>query len=311
MPYGRPTVAFKSKRHQYKVHERLSGSGTSGVANNGGINIVRRRSDSRLFIEKNFKQKDIENGWAAVEIRLPPNLKHRNVINYIDAFIDTGAPSASLYSEWGELGTVDSLIARYQEHNNSVNECLIWSVYRQVISALKYIHFGIPSGQIDEKRNSGWVTIIHRDIKPSNIFLSRVHAYDSMPRVILGDFGRTITSTDFHLNGDDLRNGDPEWLAPESPEYSIYSDVWMAAASIRAMTWLGRVPGYRFAHWNVPSDVGASSVYTSKLTTALLPALSRRSADRPSAEGLATTLRLLERTSGAQVVPLPTWACPE
>ena len=97
MPFGRPSICPDSLEKDY---EPASTSIASGGNYNAGVFIVRRRLDGKKFVQKRMKPKDIIEGSAEFEMFIHRGLKHRNIVNYLDAFIvDDGrhTPKASLY----------------------------------------------------------------------------------------------------------------------------------------------------------------------------------------------------------------------
>jgi mitogen-activated protein kinase kinase kinase len=97
------------------------------------------------------------------EITLLKNLKHPNIVKYLDSCIlnDT---DVNIYMEFMAGGSIQSLLKQY----GPLDECAIRHFTRQLLSGLDYLHAN---------------HIIHADLKGANIL------FDGIQGIKLSDFG--------------------------------------------------------------------------------------------------------------------------
>lgn len=139
------------------------------------------------------------------EVSLLESLKHPNIINYLDSFIEENELLIAI--EWAEKGDLKRVIKRAQTDELPIEELKVWEYMYQIASALKHMQ---------EKR------IMHRDLKPANIFIT------ADGTLKLGDLGlgRYLSSQTIEAFS---RVGTPLYMSPEVLKGSGYdwkSDVW-------------------------------------------------------------------------------------
>jgi serine/threonine protein kinase len=139
------------------------------------------------------------------EVSLLESLKHPNIINYLDSFIEENELLIAI--EWAEKGDLKRVIKKAQTEELLLDELKIWEYMYQIASALKHMQ---------EKR------IMHRDLKPANIFIT------ADGTLKLGDLGlgRYLSSQTIEAFS---RVGTPLYMSPEVLKGSGYdwkSDVW-------------------------------------------------------------------------------------
>jgi serine/threonine protein kinase len=168
--------------------------------------------------------------------------------------------------------------------------------------------------------------IVHRDIKPANIFIHNGPAGE-IPKIL--DFGiaKLIGGDDERVTRDGSFVGTPTYMAPErfrSGECGGRSDVYAVALVLhQALT--GSLP-YSGGSSMVHPDPMAMAVMhmldppiplrearpdlPAELEQLILAGLSKAPDERPSAAGLASTLRALAERWGASEAPRPTLRAP-
>jgi serine/threonine protein kinase len=105
MPFGRPPISRTPLYDRYKEENQLTI--TQGDFN-GGIFKVRDRETSKSYIEKRFKPEHVKKGIAYDEITILRSLKHKNIVEYVDAFLQEGPRyRASIYMNPCYFGSLD------------------------------------------------------------------------------------------------------------------------------------------------------------------------------------------------------------
>ena len=233
--------------------------------------MVYRRRDGRKCIEKRLQAEGIRRGEAEFEMLVMRQLNHPNVVEYIHAFImeDRQGPRASIFMEYCDLGTLDSVLDDHHSARRRLSEAWVWDIFKQLVNALGYIHWGIRNAIAGGHEDPSWVGIIHRDIKPSNVFLCS-EGGEPFPRVVLGDFGCSVREDVFSFPGQEVVTGDRNWVPPETPMFGKASDIWMMGAVIQACCRLDGPPArYGPEIREGRRCRGAGSFYSPELSQAL------------------------------------------
>lgn len=168
LPFDAELPKNHSLEHIYKpISEPIQGTG----CNNGGIVVVRRVRDNLKCVEKRFRWTDIENGNARFEVLMLRACKHRNIVGYVDAFVDCHEmpPRASVFMQYADLGNLEDFYkSRRAAQKPPFAEVAMWSLFAQLVDAVGYLQHGIKkatSADSSERRRSpGWVGIVHRDM---------------------------------------------------------------------------------------------------------------------------------------------------
>ncbi|MCJ1419707.1 hypothetical protein MMC32_006063 [Xylographa parallela] len=241
MPPPRPRVAERPLTKRFIIIKQLSV--TEGCFN-AGIFKVKDQECDNVCIEKRFKPKDIVRGIFHNEARILRRLYHPNVVEYIHAFVaDTGhRPSASIYMEMCDLGSLNDLMERYAREGRGFCEDFVWSVFHQMANALGYIQYGITKvTDGTEHRNPNWAMIVHNDIFPKNVCLKK--RAGAWPRLVLADFGvgkeipvgqagwQDGIGQGHYTFGHHLRIP-PEAAVPEGPDWGAQSDIFLLGEMI-------------------------------------------------------------------------------
>jgi NIMA (never in mitosis gene a)-related kinase len=93
------------------------------------------------------------------EVNILRDLKHPNIVKYLDRIIDKQNSKIYIIMEYCEGGDLANFLKKIKKEKEEFPEDAIWKILSQIIMALYEIH----------KRKEG--KILHRDIKPANIFL--------------------------------------------------------------------------------------------------------------------------------------------
>jgi len=277
--FGKPKISHHSLDGEFRpVRSSNSASIGGDGAFNAGVFVVRRKPDERKCVEKRFNARDVLNGRAEFEMFALRELSHKNVVEYLHAFIELNPPQASMYMEFADLGTLEDRIVTNREQNKYPAESAVWYLAMQLANAVSYLQYGVRDASSDhqsERRSQpGWIGIVHRDIKPANIFL-RTDTAAPLPRIILGDFGQAIRED--NDNWDRVfEGGDRHWMAPEAPPWNYEADVWAVGASIQATCRLGGQPLPRESQ----NLVGAGRRYSAYMTDGIIALMATRPRDR-------------------------------
>jgi serine/threonine protein kinase len=160
------------------------------------------------------------------EINILKAVQHPNIVRYIDSAIDPCKNLMQILMEFCDGGDMCCLIdaANRRSPTKGLSEPEVWSVFIQLLMALKCLHF--------EHR------VIHRDLKPQNIFLT------TQGILKVGDFG---VSAVLAQTSDTARTfcGSPYYLAPEICEerpYNGKADLWALGVVLYELMAYGERP---------------------------------------------------------------------
>ncbi|KAL9035903.1 MAG: hypothetical protein Q9214_006376 [Letrouitia sp. 1 TL-2023] len=249
MPFGRPPVSTHNISHQFERLDRPSVGG--GGCFNAGVFVVRQKSSGRICVEKKLKPEDVLSDAAEFEICLLRQLKHPNIVEYVDAFIDMHScslPQASIYMAYCDLPNLEDTVWKHRQEKRPLKEETLRSLLGQLTNAISYIQYGIQDAvSHQEHPNPKWNSIVHRDIKPSNIFLRSSNTPNvRIPTFILGDFGQAVCDDDDvnHWHRAYRIGGHKNWQPSEILDYgpsacSFSSDVWSVGAVVSFTARLG------------------------------------------------------------------------
>eukprot|EP00041_Stephanoeca_diplocostata_P036296 m.1318364 g.1318364 ORF g.1318364 m.1318364 type:complete len:764 (+) comp24841_c0_seq27:188-2479(+) len=191
---------------------------TIGEGAYGKALLVKRKDTKKSYVIKEVglqKMLPKERREAKQEVKVLAQMKHPNIVAYVDHFEELGKLYIAMdFCEGGDMaGRIKSQKGvRFPE-----SEILDWFV--QICLAMKHVH--------DRK-------ILHRDLKTQNIFLTRNNM------IKLGDFGiaKVLKST-AELSRTMI--GTPYYMSPEICEkrpYNNKSDVWSLGCVLYEMTTL-------------------------------------------------------------------------
>lgn len=209
----------KKERHQSPLFswqkanvlgEGAFGTVYLGLLNSGEFIAVKEVKLTRSRIVKP-QVEALEN-----EISFMKQLKHENIVQYLGTHRTDKV--LQIYLEFVSGGTIHSLLQKF----NRLNEGVIRSYIRQILTGLHYLH------------SKG---IIHRDIKAANILVSE------RGTIKLADFGASKFMSE--IAGSTCIEGTVCWMAPEvvrNPDIvSGKADIWSVGCTIIEMA-SGHIP---------------------------------------------------------------------
>jgi len=156
---------------------------------------------------------------------------------------DKVAVSAAFF-ELCDSGTLRDLIDVFQSRNQSIPEAFIWHVYRQLVSAVAFLHNEHPHYKdIDPITKKQRAVIVAIDIKADNVFLQS-DPNGGYPTVKLGDLGEAE-----YFSPGGSRIGYINCCQCKPPEFeaaprivSAKMDVWAIGCVIYDLVHLGKSP---------------------------------------------------------------------
>ena len=191
----------------------------------GIIDLMRIRSTRQLVVRKTV---DYARSVCAkpVEATILQDILprgHNNIIR-LDAFESYQLDGSRYSLESCPCGDLEELGEQYRRPRAFIPEPFIWHVYKQLLSALDFLHRGFDPRCPDPGRRG----VCHRDVKPSNVFLRPNPNPDAIyPDVVLADFGHaTLDFATYDPAGTTL------WQPPEMPRHAPKGDVYSLGAVI-------------------------------------------------------------------------------
>lgn len=152
-----------------------------------------------------LNDKDKQN--ALNEIRLLASVRHMNVVQYKESFVDMNSQTLCMVMEYAEKGDILHKIEGHYKRQTCFPEYELWSALIQSLCGLKALHD---------------LNIMHRDIKCANILIS------AKGECKLADFNvsKVVNCKEGFLH---TQTGTPYYASPEvwkDHPYDFKSDIW-------------------------------------------------------------------------------------
>ncbi|KAF9929653.1 Serine/threonine-protein kinase Nek2 [Linnemannia zychae] len=204
------------------------GSGSFGL-----IRKVRRKSDGKILARKEIDYRKMttkEKEQLVAEVNILKDLKHPNIVQFLERIIDREHCFIYILMEYCEGGDLAAVIKRHREMSTYIPEEFVWNIMVQLIMALHECHHGTIINE--ETQQITPRPILHRDLKPDNVFLDGKH------NVKLGDFGLSRSLTNPQKAFAQTYVGTPFYMSPELINeftYDAKSDIWSLGCVIYEM----------------------------------------------------------------------------
>jgi NIMA (never in mitosis gene a)-related kinase len=262
---------------------------------NKGIFVIARRDNKQKLIEKRLPiDRQSQRRRSRAEIDALTRLLHAGPCDNINKIHESFFPGMTNYScvilSFCELGSITDYINYKVEHNLTTPEPFAWHVLESIMRALTFCHYGILAGS-PTASNGEWTTLCHLDVKPDNIWLTMQGTTGAMPRVVLGDFGCSVSPSDINrglAHALMLTHGTPRWLPAEAKtlshdgrgHYGKATDIWQAGATVQTMCRLTKSPDPLQAAARRPCG---STNYSRRLNSIVASCMEEEAGKRPSA----------------------------
>ncbi|KAL7626246.1 Protein kinase [Parahypoxylon ruwenzoriense] len=210
---------------QKKIGQGASGSVYVAKVKEGALSAVAREvlRSQGARAQVAIKQMDLAHQprkeLIVNEIMVMKDSKHRNIVNFLDAFLRNNNAELWVVMEYMEGGALTDVI----DNNPVITEEQISTICLETCSGLQHLH----------SQN-----IIHRDIKSDNVLL------DARGNVKITDFGFCAKLTETKSKRATMV-GTPYWMAPEvvkQKEYGPKVDIW--SLGIMAIEMIESEPPY-------------------------------------------------------------------
>ncbi|CAD8098460.1 unnamed protein product [Paramecium primaurelia] len=181
---------------------------------------IKRIADQQEYALKKVNLQslsDKEKQNALNEVRILASVRHANVIQYKEAFLEEQSQTLCIVMEYADDGDLYQKIVECQKKGVLMSENDIWNIFIQIVKGLKALH--------DMK-------IYHRDLKSANVFMN----IDGT--VKLGDMNVSKVARKILLY---TQTGTPYYASPEvwkDQPYDSKSDIWSLGCVLYEMTTL-------------------------------------------------------------------------
>ncbi|CAM1313258.1 NEK2 (predicted) [Pycnogonum litorale] len=184
------------------------------------VRKLQRRSDNKVMVCKEINcshLSDAEHMNLISEINLHRELKHLNIVEYIDKIVNRDRKVIYVLMEYCVGGDLSHLILQCKQDGIHLKEDLMWRILYQVSQALVECH--------DRNKKNGQGShrsVLHRNLKSTNVFL------DEWNNIKIGDFGFEVLANRDVSVGKQISNV-VQSISPEqinNSNYSEKSDVW-------------------------------------------------------------------------------------
>ncbi|CRH02705.1 NIMA related kinase 1, putative [Plasmodium relictum] len=219
----------ESRLNEYEVVKKI------GNGKFGEVFLVKHKRTQEFFCWKAISYrglKEREKSQLVIEVNVMRELKHKNIVRYIDRFLNKANQKLYILMEFCDAGDLSRNIQKCYKMFGKIEEHAIIDITRQLLHALAYCH-NLKDGPNGER-------VLHRDLKPQNIFLStgirhigkitaQANNLSGRPIAKIGDFGlsknigiesmaHSCVGTPYYWS--------PELLLHETKSYDDKSDMW-------------------------------------------------------------------------------------
>ncbi|KAI1265246.1 kinase-like domain-containing protein [Xylariaceae sp. FL1019] len=217
-----PNMSYSKQK---KIGQGASGSVYVAKVKEGAVSPVAREvlrsfgSRAQVAIKQMDLAHQPRKELIVNEIMVMKDSKHRNIVNFLDAFLRNNNSELWVVMEYMEGGALTDVI----DNNTVITEEQISTICLETCRGLQHLH----------SQN-----IIHRDIKSDNVLL------DARGNVKITDFGFCAKLTETKSKRATMV-GTPYWMAPEvvkQKEYGPKVDIW--SLGIMAIEMIESEPPY-------------------------------------------------------------------
>ncbi|ORM41870.1 putative serine/threonine-protein kinase nek2 [Babesia sp. Xinjiang] len=228
----------ESRLAQFKTLRRI------GAGRFGEVFQVQHKVTGELYCWKVVAYKGLsekEKEQLVMEVNVMRDLKHPNIVRYVDRVVDREKHLLYIIMEYCDSGDLGENMRQFHKHYVKVNEQVIFDIALQLLFALAYCH----NSSLGPKQGR----ILHRDLKPQNIFLHSKHKNKQRNGYIckIGDFGlcRSIGMESFaHSCVGTPYYWCPELLLSQTKNYDDKMDMWALGVVLYELSY-GKTPFHK------------------------------------------------------------------
>ena len=201
--------------------------------------VVVRRHGKNYVAKRVAADSHHDSERANAELRTLRHIPRGQNLNYmIEHFWSPTRSHLTMILEYCDGGTLYDVVDSYRARGKELSENFLIHAMHGVTNALVFLHDGIVDVRSSSRPARGWTSICHLDMKPNNVFLSLSGVRGQFKRIVLGDFGASVSQHGMVRGSMPVLT--PGWLPPEADSgtasrYGPATDIYQLGALIQTL----------------------------------------------------------------------------